>query len=55
MDIDLLFKENSNINIPAIIEVYKANSGLYCFKIIIIINAVNPIPIIFVISISHPL
>ena len=34
------------IAIPAIIEIYIANSGLYCLIIIIIINDTSPIPII---------
>lgn len=32
------------INTPAIKETYIVNSGLYCFKIIITISAINPIP-----------
>ena len=41
---DILDITNVNINIPAIIDTYITNSGLYCFKIIIIIKATNPIP-----------
>ena len=32
--------------------IYIANSGLYCFNNIIIINAINPIPTILIISIN---
>ena len=41
--------ENTIINIsaPAIKETYIANSGLYCFRIIIIISAIRPIPYYF--------
>ena len=41
--------ENVNISIsaPAIIDTYIANSCLYCFKTIINIRAINPIPYYF--------
>ena len=39
-----LSSTKNNIIAPANIEIYTANSGLYCFKIIIIINPTNPNP-----------
>ena len=39
------------ISALAISDMYTANSGLYCFMIIIIITAVRAMPIIFIISI----
>ena len=47
----ILSERNSNIRTPAIIDTYIANSGLYCLSIIAIIRAINPIPIIFIMSI----
>ena len=41
----------SIISTPAAIDMYIANSGLYCFIIIIIIREIRPRPIIFIISI----
>ena len=38
-------------NTPAIIDTYIANSGLYCFRITIIISASKPIPIILITSV----
>ena len=43
--------DNTNINTPAIIDTYIANSGLYCFRITIIISASKPIPIILITSV----
>ena len=45
-DITFEIFENTkvSINAPAINETYIANSGLYCFKSIIIIRAIRPIP-----------
>lgn len=46
-----------NINIIktlAINDMYIANSGLYCFMIMIIITAVKAMPTIFIISIFLP-
>lgn len=50
---DTLSIINIKIITPAIIDTYITNSGLYCFKIIIIISAINPTPIIFIISIVY--
>ena len=41
-------------NTPAIIDTYIANSGLYCFRITIIISASKPIPIILITSAIFP-
>ena len=41
---DILTKTKTSINAPEINDAYIANSGLYCFNIIIIINATIPIP-----------
>lgn len=38
------------INTPAINDIYTANSGLYCFIIIIIAKDIKPTPKIFIIS-----
>ena len=48
-DITFEIFENTkvNINAPAINDTYIANSGLYCFNIIIIISAISPIPYYF--------
>ena len=45
-----LLNINHIIIIPAVIDIYIANSGLYCFTIIMIINDIIPIPTIFIIS-----
>ena len=42
-----------SISIPEIIDMYTANSGLYCLRIIITIREVSPTPIIFIISIFN--
>ena len=47
----ILLIDNTNINTPAIIDTYIANSGLYCFRITIIISASKPIPIILITSV----
>ena len=39
---DNLANISANIITPAVRETYIANSGLYCFKITIIINAIKP-------------
>ncbi len=44
---DILLNTIINIIAPAIIDTYITNSGLYCFKIIIIIKAINPTPYYF--------
>lgn len=44
-----------NIIMPAIIDTYIANSGLYCLIIVIIITATIPIPTILIISIFAPI
>ena len=44
----------NNINIPVSKLIYITNSGLYCFNKIIIINAISPTPIIFIISMFSP-
>ena len=41
---------NKNISTPVNKLMYMANSGLYCFNSIIIISAINAIPIIFITS-----
>lgn len=41
---EILENTKVSINAPAINETYIVNSGLYCFIIIIIIRATNPIP-----------
>ena len=41
---------SSKISTPVSRLMYIANSGLYCFKSIIIINAIKPIPIILITS-----
>lgn len=43
-------KASPKIKIPAIIDMYIANSGLYCFIINEIITAISPIAIILIIS-----
>ena len=50
---EILSKIKNKIMPPAIREIYITNSGLYCLIIIIIINAVNPTPIIFNISTNN--
>lgn len=39
---DILLSISPSINAPAINDTYITNSGLYCFKIIIIIKAIKP-------------
>lgn len=41
---EILENTSASIKAPAINDTYIANSGLYCFNIIIIINAIRPIP-----------
>ena len=41
---DIFVKVKASIKQPAIIDAYIANSGLCCFKIIIITKEINPIP-----------
>ena len=50
----IFYIDKIKINTPAIIETYIAYSGLYCFKMIAITNAIRPIPIIFIISSMLP-
>ncbi len=46
---------NSKINTPVSKLMYIANSGLYCFNKIIMISAINAIPIILIISTVLPI
>lgn len=39
---DILLSISPSISAPAISDTYITNSGLYCFKIIIIIKAIRP-------------
>ena len=56
--VDVVVKESipynykNNIKTPVKILIKIAYSGLYCFNIIMIINAISAIPIIFIISIT---